>query len=80
MVLAYGNEKGEWTAFALSNSVESRPDVVLRLNNTEQQWSGWRAFFPRSAVPSGAQISAWAVDAKEAKLYRLKESSPQPKL
>ncbi|MEY2496870.1 MAG: hypothetical protein QOD12_426 [Verrucomicrobiota bacterium] len=80
VVLAYGNEKGEWIAFALSHSVESRPDVARVLNDAEQQWSGWRASFPRRAVPSGAQISAWAVDAKDAKLYRLKESSPQPKL
>jgi hypothetical protein len=80
VVLAYGNEKGEWIAFALSNAVESRPDVALHLKDSEQLWSGWRASFPRSAVPSGAQISAWAVDAKDAKLYRLKESSPQPKL
>lgn len=80
VVLAYGNEKGEWIAFALSSAVESRADVVLRLQDPEQQWSGWRASFPRNAVPSGAQISAWAVDAKDAKLYRLKESSPQPKL
>ncbi|HXM32405.1 MAG TPA: hypothetical protein VN921_02040 [Chthoniobacterales bacterium] len=80
VVLAYGNEKGEWIAFALSHAVESRPDVVRALNDAEQQWSGWRASFRREAVPSGAQISAWAVDAKDAKLYRLKESSPQPKL
>jgi hypothetical protein len=80
VVLAYGNEKGEWVVFALSHSVESRPDVARVLNDAEQQWSGWRASFPREAVPIGAKISAWAVDAKDAKLYRLKESSPQPKL
>jgi hypothetical protein len=80
VVLAYGNEKGEWILFALSSAVEIRPDVVRALNETEQEWSGWRASFPRDAVPSGAQISAWAVDAKEAKLYRLKESNPQRKL
>ncbi len=80
VVLAYGNERGEWIAFALSNSIESRPDVVGLLKDPELLWSGWRASFPRNTVPSGAQISAWAVDAKDEKLYRLKESSPQPKL
>lgn len=80
VVLAYADQKGEWIAFALSNSVESRPDVVPLLKDREQQWCGWRASFPRDGVPSGARISAWAVDAKDAKLYRLKESSPPPKL
>lgn len=80
VVLAYGNEKGEWIAFAISNAVESRPDVVQTVKDREQLWSGWRASFPRSEVPSGAPISAWAVDAKDAKLYRLKENVPQLKL
>jgi hypothetical protein len=80
VVLAYGNEKGEWIAFAISNAVESRPDVVQTVKDREQLWSGWRASFRRSEVPSGAPISAWAVDAKDAKLYRLKENVPQLKL
>jgi hypothetical protein len=71
VLLAYADARGEWTAFALSDAVLDRPDVAKTLRSTEQRWSGWRAAFPRDAVPPGAEISAWAVDAKDAKLYRL---------
>lgn len=74
VVLAYADEQGEWIAFALSEAVSSRPDVVEALRNREQLWSGWHVPFSREAVPRGAKISAWAVDAKDAKLYRLKEA------
>lgn len=57
--------------FALSNAVIDRPDVARTLRSSEQLWSGWRAAFPRDAAPAAAEISAWAVDAKDAKLYRL---------
>lgn len=73
VVLAYADERGEWIVFALSDAVVNRADVVETLKNREQLWSGWRVAFSRDAVPSGAKISAWAVDAKGAKLYRLKE-------
>lgn len=73
VVLAYADEQGEWIVFALSNAVLSRPDVVKALRSREQLWSGWRVVFSRETVPPGAKISAWAVDAKDAKLYRLKE-------
>jgi hypothetical protein len=71
VLLAYADARGEWTAFAMSDAVIDRPDVAKTLRSSEQAWSGWRAVFPRDAVPPGAEISAWAVDAKDAKLYRL---------
>ncbi|MDP9097931.1 MAG: hypothetical protein M3N48_02930 [Verrucomicrobiota bacterium] len=71
VLLAYADARGEWTAFALSGAVIDRPDVAKSLRSSEQLRSGWGAVFPRSAVPPGAEISAWAVDAKDAKLYRL---------
>ena len=74
VVLAYLDERGEWIVFALSDAVSRRPDVVETLRNPEQLWSGWHVRFPRDAVPAGAKISAWALDAKGAKLYRLKET------
>ena len=72
VVLAYANENGEWIAFAHSDLVFERPDVVKVLGTSRFSWSGWGATFDRDAVPKGAEISAWAVDAKDAKLYRLK--------
>jgi hypothetical protein len=71
VLLAYADARGEWMAFALSDAVIDRSDVAKTFRSTEQLWSGWSAVFPRDAVPPGAEISAWAVDAKDAKLYRL---------
>lgn len=72
VLLAYADAKGEWTTFALSDAVFDRPDVARILRSSEQLWSGWRAIFSPEALPPGAEISAWAVDAKDSKLYRLK--------
>jgi hypothetical protein len=72
VLLAYADERGEWIAFALSDAVIERPDVVTALGRGNQLWSGWRAVFAPDAAPAGAEISAWAVDAKGPKLYRLK--------
>lgn len=74
VVLAYADERGQWIIFALSNAISPRLDVINALRSGEQLWSGWHATFSREAVPKGAKISAWAVDAKDAKLYRLKEA------
>jgi hypothetical protein len=74
VVLAYADERGDWIAFAHSGAVSSRPDVARTLRSREKIWSGWHAVFSQSAVPPGGEISAWAVDAKEAKLYRLKST------
>jgi hypothetical protein len=76
VVLAFANEQGEWVAFAHSDAVLERPDVARTLQSAEQLWSGWRVVFRGDALPKGAEISAWAVDAKEAKLYRLKTKEP----
>jgi len=76
VVLAFANEKGDWIAFAHSDAVLERPDVVRVLRSDAQLWSGWRVIFRGDALPKGAEISAWAVDAKEAKLYRLKTEAP----
>ena len=72
VLLAYSDAKGEWVAFALSDAVFDRPDVARISRSSEQLWSGWRAVFSPEALPMGAEISAWAVDAKDSKLYRLK--------
>lgn len=77
VVLAYGDERGEWVVFALSDGPELRPDVVQTLGRPEQMWSGWRVTFPRDAVPAGAKLSVWALDAKEAKLYKLGAQTPE---
>jgi hypothetical protein len=74
VVLAYADEHGEWIAFALSDAVLSRPDVARVLGSGEQLWSGWRVVFAGGTLPPHTAISAWGLDAKEAKLYRLRDA------
>jgi hypothetical protein len=80
VVLAYADDRGEWIAFALSDAVENRPDVVRVLGKRQYLWTGWHASFSADAAPPGRKISAWALDAREARLYRLKSNEPAPAL
>jgi len=64
----------EWTIFAISDSFEMRPDIVKRYRSMDQLWSGWTATFPATAIPAGAKLSFWAVDADEPKLYLLNDN------
>jgi hypothetical protein len=63
----------EWTLCAISDSFAMRADIVKRFRTMEQLWSGWTATFPRSAFPTGAKLSFWAVDADAPRLYRLED-------
>ena len=74
VLLAYQNDEGRWVAFTMSDVVVPRRDIEKMLRNRDQLWSGWAATFSRDAVPPGAAISAWAVDADEPRLYRLKQN------
>ncbi|MCA1658359.1 MAG: hypothetical protein LC627_03560, partial [Verrucomicrobiaceae bacterium] len=65
----------EWTIFAISDSFEMRPAIVKRFRSMDQLWSGWTATFPAAAVPTGAKLSFWAVDADEPKLYLLNDTA-----
>jgi hypothetical protein len=80
VVLAYETSDRGWIAFAFSDEVARRPDVARALRNRNQIWSGWAATFLRKAVPAGARISAWGLDAEVPKLYRLEQSVAEPKL
>jgi hypothetical protein len=64
----------EGIIFAISDSFEMRPALVKRFRNMDQLWSGWTATFPTTALPAGAKLSFWAVDADEPKLYKLAET------
>ena len=64
-----------WTLCAISDSFAMRPEIVKRLRTIEQLWTGWSATFPQAAVPAGARLSFWAVDADEPRLYQLKDQS-----
>ena len=64
-----------WILFGISDVFAMRPEIVKRYRTMEQLWSGWSATFPGSAVPAGAKISFWAVDADEPRLYRLTDET-----
>ncbi|MEY2483311.1 MAG: hypothetical protein QOK24_1839 [Verrucomicrobiota bacterium] len=65
----------EWIIFAISDSFEMRPAIVKRFRSMDQLWSGWTATFPTTAIPAGAKLSFWAVDADEPKLYLLNDNA-----
>ena len=64
-----------WTLFAISDSFEMRPDIVKHFHLMDQLWSGWSVSFPKAAAPPGAELSFWAVDADEPRLFQLKNES-----
>lgn len=61
--------------FAISDSFEIRSAIVKRFRSMDLLWSGWTVTFPTSAIPPGATLSFWAVDADEPKLYQLPDDS-----
>jgi hypothetical protein len=75
VAVAYQTATGQpWTLCAISDSFAMRPEIIKRLGTMEQLWSGWSATFSQSAVPAGAKLSFWAVDADEPRLYRLQDA------
>lgn len=74
VVLAYQTDGGDWTVFALSDAMTIRPDVARAFSDKRRLWTGWLATFSETAVPSNARISAWAVDASSAAMYRLNQN------
>lgn len=77
VVLTYDTPTGDAIAFAMSEEVINRREIARELHDKGKALCGWSATFPRTALPTGAQISAWAIDAKIPKLYRL-EQNPSP--
>lgn len=77
VVLAFANDGASPNIFAISNDIFARPKTVQSLRSRDALWSGWLATFPRSAVPPGARVSAWAFDADAAQLYRLNQPTTE---
>jgi hypothetical protein len=73
VVLAFRRGE-EWLAFVLSDTTERRPD----LGTKAYLEGGWRCHFLKSALPPGAEISAWALDIEEGQTYRMAGSFKLP--
>jgi hypothetical protein len=76
VVVAYQDPRDqEWVAFAISDSIEMRPNIVKRFRSMDYLWAGWTATFSRAKIPAGSRLSFWAVDADEPRLYQLGDQS-----
>ena len=76
VVVAYQDPRDqEWIVLTISDSFEMRSDIVKRFRSMDQLWAGWTATFSRSAIPAGAKLSFWAVNADEPRLYQLGDQS-----
>ena len=70
VVFAFGHDE-TWTAFALSEQRENRPDLLNKPKIAGRDL-GWRGTFSLERLPSGStEISAWAVDADNGTTFRL---------
>jgi len=70
VVVAY-KSAGKWFGFALAEVKEDRPEVASK-RGEEYKSSGWGLEIDASALPKDAhEISAWAVDALAAQVFRL---------
>ena len=70
VVFAFGHND-TWTAFALSDQRENRPDLPDK-SKVAGRDLGWRGTFSLKRLPPGTtEISAWAVDADNGKTFRL---------
>jgi hypothetical protein len=79
VVVAYQDPRDqEWIAFAISDSVEMRADIVKRFRSMDQLWAGWTATFSRGGIPAEARLSFWAVNTDEPRLYQLSDRSSFP--
>jgi hypothetical protein len=74
VVVSYELPGTEPILFAISDSVEMRWDIARGSWPNDYLWAAWSATFPRNAVPPGAKLGFWAVDADEPRLYRLDEA------
>lgn len=74
VVISYEVPSSEPVLFAISDSVEMRWDIARSSWPNDYLWAGWSATFPCNAVPPGAKLVFWAVDADEPRLYRLDEA------
>ncbi|MFL6589884.1 MAG: hypothetical protein ACJ8M4_06895 [Chthoniobacterales bacterium] len=77
VLVGYELPGAESVMFAMSYSVDLRWDIArTTLRPNDYLWTGWTATFLRDAVPPGAKLTFWAVDADEPRLYRLDQKSP----
>jgi hypothetical protein len=76
VVVSYELPDAEPVLLAISDSREMRWEIARETWPNDYLWAGWSLAFPAAAVPPGAKLAFWAVDADEPRLYRLDERLP----
>ena len=74
VVISYEVPGAAPVLFAIADSLEMRWDIARSSWPNDYLWAGWSATFPRHAIPPGAKLAFWAVDADVPRLYRLDEA------
>jgi hypothetical protein len=77
IVLAFLHSDGSWVPLTMAAEREDRPDSENLVGGRSLKNIGWRARFPAALLPPEArELSAWAIDARTGKSYKL-EGTPQ---
>ena len=72
IVIAFRESSGGWIALTMAAERSERPDINKALGDASLRNIGWRASFPATGLPSGAdELSAWAIDATTGNSYQL---------
>ena len=72
IVIAFRESSGAWIALTMAAERSERPDINKALGDASLRNIGWRASFPATALPPGAdELSVWAIDATTCKSYQL---------
>lgn len=75
VILTYENPKKKEKAFALSDTIVPRKDVVKFSKNRGYLMSGWQKKFSASRLPKGnVKINAWAFDTNTGKAFKLNQT------
>ena len=79
IVLAFLNSAGEWIALTMAAERTERSDINTMVGDRSLKNIGWRARFPAAILPPEAhELSAWAIDGKTGKSYKLDGSQKVP--
>jgi len=77
IVLAFRESSGAWIALTMAAERNERPDINKAVGNASPRNVGWKASFPATILPPGAdELSAWAIDATTGKSYLLDGAQP----
>lgn len=79
IVLAFLHSNGDWMALTMAAERDDRSDSQDLAGDRSLKNIGWRARFPAAILPLEAhELSAWALDARTGKSYKLEGTQRLP--